>query len=244
MRPALHSCHYVQVDMLNARTHGLQAHEHHELLLVVQGGYRARVGTRPVTCRAGEFLLHPAGTVHQPSNPPDRSLTLIVLAWTGPAPPTIIRPQADQGGRLRQLLDLLCDTPDAAGDLRQHLLMTVLAEAAWQRQGTTPTDVVDRIRDLLDGFPQLDLTLSDLCLRYGLGRTTLVRIFRTRTGLAPMRYLQRSRARHAALLLQDPGRTGTAVAAQVGLRTVAALSRLLARSGLGSIRALRCRRRH
>jgi AraC-like DNA-binding protein len=109
-----------------------------------------------------------------------------------------------------------------AGLLRAHAGPGRLAAAPRRRAGSPAA--VREARDLLTGRLADPPSLDDLALAAGMSPFTLVRAFRTETGLPPHAYLNQVRVRLARRLL-DEGMAPAEVAAEVGFADQAHLTR-------------------
>ncbi|MBI3832074.1 MAG: helix-turn-helix transcriptional regulator [Planctomycetes bacterium] len=70
--------------------------------------------------------------------------------------------------------------------------------------------------EFLENRYALDLNLTDLAREVGMSPPHLTRVFRTMTGLSPMRYLACVRAQRACLLLAESEKNVTEIAGEVG----------------------------
>jgi AraC-like DNA-binding protein len=109
-----------------------------------------------------------------------------------------------------------------AGLLRAHAGPGRLAAAPGRQRGAP--GAVHAVRDLLTGSLADPPSLDDLALATGMSPFTLLRAFRSETGLPPHAYLNQVRVRRARRLL-DGGMAPAEVAAEVGFADQAHLTR-------------------
>ncbi|MCW8132534.1 MAG: helix-turn-helix domain-containing protein [Planctomycetota bacterium] len=132
-------------------------------------------------------------------------------------------------------LDGLCDAlkvgePHGVLEARGRLwlFIGVLSRAharARQTQGAAPATtrkeperhpVAAEAVEFLENRYAMDLTVTDLAREVGMSPPHLARVFRTMTGLSPMRYLACVRAQRACVLLGESERSMTEIAGDVG----------------------------
>ena len=114
----------------------------------------------------------------------------------------------------------LPDASAAAGFITQvadeaclRLAMAASPDEGWEACDLpAPTAAVDRCVELMDGLPQLDLTLSDLADYAGVSGRSLQLAFRSRFDTTPMRHLRDIRLDRVRDDLRDPALTGLGVA--------------------------------
>jgi AraC-like DNA-binding protein len=114
----------------------------------------------------------------------------------------------------------LPDASAAAGFITQladeaclRLAIASSPEAAWDADAVpAPPDAVHRCVELMDGLPELDLTLKDLADYAGTSGRSLQLAFRSRFDTTPMQHLRSIRLDRVRDDLRNPGLAGLGVA--------------------------------
>ncbi len=91
-------------------------------------------------------------------------------------------------------------------------------------------DIWQRARLRLSTDLGRDLAVADLAGELGITPGHVIRAFRGRFGVSPMRYRQQAKLRHAMRLLRDPGRSITSIAHEIGFADDASFTRLFRRT--------------
>lgn len=214
---------------------GPHRHPHDELLLVLRGSYRSRIGGSSLTLRPGQAVWYPAGVEHQTCEPvAGEENAWLYAAFTCAAAwrPAVGRPTVVDDPRQRMQALLLwmteCAVHGSPAALAQagRLLAALLGEFSLL---ATAEDDGDRFAALIDFITvhlQDPLSVDEMARFLGLGRRQTERLFRQRCGCAPKAWLRRCRL-EKALHLRQSGLALAEIAPQVGRRSVAHLSRAL-----------------
>ena len=126
---------------------------------------------------------------------------------------------------------------------RHALLIAVLEQIRCGKETRNDyLDPIDEIHRFLVETIHYPITMPMLADRSGLGVSTINLKFRQRYGVAPMTYLQRLRAEHAARLIATSNLSLPDIASRVGLRSTSYLSRILQKHLNASARDLRLAR--
>lgn len=107
--------------------------------------------------------------------------------------------------------------------LRRHIETMPERSTGWLAGLGDPQ--IARALQCIHGEPARGWTLEDLARASGMSRSVLAERFTEVVGETPMRYLTRWRMQRATCLLNSPGRTIDAVAAEVGYQSESAFSR-------------------
>lgn len=210
------------------------SHSWHELVVVLRGRYRSRVGLRAIDLTAGGAVVYPAGCEHLPEPGDGRSLSLVCAMWCndpdpGQEPLVAEDPSQRMALTASWLYDLhqRPDDPEAA----PALLIALLSEVRHRSAADAPADgdPVERMRCLLQANFSKNQHLPNLAALVGLSPTHLNRLFKARYGVTPMQYLRRLRLE--AALAQIATREGTLaeIAQRCGLGRGSYLSRVVRR---------------
>ena len=201
-------------------------HDHHQLIMVLQGQIEANITDLVLRGEAGSVLFYPQGIPHQ-----ERSIgrgvleTLYVGFRTAAhgihlgARPTI---SFDQTGRIRMLMQWmheLTSSPQKDRELTQAaLLQAVLEEAVRHPEYTVSSEQIVRtaVRYMREKLAE-PLCLADIAKIVNVSAFHFSRIFRRHTGQTPMRFLAKCRVEAAHSLLQSSTLPMKAIARRTGL---------------------------
>jgi len=226
---------------------GAQVHDHHEIVYLVYGRYKARSGRRTYTLRAGDAIYYPARTKHEPLLRAQRGTRLYILQWIAKeklvAPG--VRTVADRNGRLHALLHWLLEgrrsrprPPKTVERAQLALLFHEFTALARPR----PPGRIERVKTLIAERLSDRFSLDELARAADLSRYHFCRVFRERTGESPIAYQQRLRVERAMELIRTTELPFKEVARLVGLGSATYLSRLVRKYARRSPTELRPRR--
>ena len=204
-------------------------HEHHELIVVLQGCLCARLDEREHRIEAGQTIWYPSGTAHteraDPKAPP-RTLFMGLAGVERPANWPVVQP--DPYGRLAQIMGWLFQERDTGLRQRPELgaawAGAVLAEINRHHHARSDR-MVEQVRRTIQRRLHQRLTLDDLARSAGLSRYHLIRRYRALTGLTPMQDLRRIRLERARDLLLSTPWPLKVIAPRIGFASVYHLAR-------------------
>ncbi len=215
-------------------------HSHHELVLIQQGQFRARVMDTDFVARRGDILLYTAGVYHEEWA--EKRAPVLVWAcgfsWDGfePDEPILRR---DTYGRVQELLaGAHCVKKSIGPHMCANALRALVAEL--ERLKTTPPDsIVEQVRTYIRARIAERVTVEDLARVTGLSQAYFARRYRALAGRTPMEDVRFLRIEEARRLIMTTEMSLHEIAPQVGISTEYHLSRLL-RTHLGvGVRELR-----
>ena len=204
------------------------------------------------TCQPGMGMLYPAGVRHRRSVDRDGATNLITIQWRGPWPSSgdslpmsdlQAGPFDDPTGAIRSGLMWLLGLPhtDSQRRVQRHALLIAVLEqirCAYLARDDYLDPIAEIHRFLVETI-SYPITMAMLADRSGLGVSTINYKFRRKYGMAPMTYLQRLRAEHAARLISTSTISLPEVADQVGLKSTSYLTRILKKHLGADARSLR-----
>ena len=216
---------------------GSQAHPYPELIYILRGTYRVKVGGKLWAGEAGDVFFFPAGMVHQPLIVQDRRTQMFVCWWEpdrrvarmGNAP----KRAKDHDGRLLGLVQWLLDlnvTPSPYAELRSIMTEALIwgfFERARTKSESAPSELLDRAIYEMGLHLENPRQVSEMAALTGLSRQHFTRSFRAKTGCTPQSYIRQKRIEYAKHLLDRTGLTQKEIAARVGLKNPASLWRFL-----------------
>lgn len=231
IRPSLISFGRVQVRVAWAMPEHL--HPWHELVLIVAGTYRARIGQRNVVAGPGTTVYLPRGIVHSSHSNSDIEYYLVQFEpapedWPGHQTPCV---RADRG-RLADLMQMVEEIWPPAGPRQQMLLSSMLDVMLYEYDCALreeENELVRMVRTFVRDRLDQRITLPDLARAAGLSKYHFVRRFAKVAGVSPMRFVRRLQAEAARVLLSSTSLPHKAIAQETGLRDEAELYRLFTR---------------
>ena len=217
--------------------------DHHpgwELLIVMRGRHLVEFEQGRWQGGIGDALLIPPMTEHRSVGPPDRSLAMMVVQWTGWAPHRSWCGCVDRGGRLLLLSRWLLATQPERQAYRDHLFGALCEELVLLLEdGREPADPIEGIRQVLEQIPEAALDAGQLAAKVHLSIRQMNRRYQARYGCTPMQDLQRLRLEKACALLRGSQLSIQDIAETVGYASAAHLSRAIKQAMGQGPRALR-----
>lgn len=207
----------------------LAEHSHsdfNEMVIPIGGCIETRIAGQTISGRAGSVLVYPKGFAHAERAVGCQPLRLLYLSFTGTwdAEVPLVRHGADR--RYEFLARWILDAQDDPA--MQHLLLQALL-AHYRRPCGEPDDAVARVKAHVREHLNEPMQLADLAEVAGLSPFHFARLFRARTGLAPMRHVRRARVEAVRTLLLTTAMPLRAIAPMVGLKDEFELSRVFKR---------------
>lgn len=218
----------------------LPPHEHprRSLVLVLNGGFRERIGREEVEVGNGALYLRPASLHHAHvfGDEATRCLTIElvsrpdieVAAHAQAQYPIVLR--AGNCGRIGRRIARLSWDQQAANRLRlESLLLELLACLASRdgAQSAEPPEWLRQVHDQLRESFRDPPSIVELAAMAGVHQSHLLRRFRRHYGLSPAGIVRRWKAERARELLAIPGATLSAVAFEAGFADQSHMGRVL-----------------
>lgn len=212
------------------RTH---AHDYHELIVIQQGQYRARVSTQERIAGPGDVLFYSAGRVHEEWVEGDKP----VLLWSCNFRCTGLRHaepafRRDVHGNLMEHIARINhywmqnEINNGYQDIFPPLMAKVLEELdrlpCWE-----PYTMVDQVRDYVRPRLTESFTVADLAKVAGLSKSHFAKRYQELSGRTPMEDIRIFRVEEAGRLIATTPLPLHEIAPIVGIANVYHLSRLL-----------------
>ncbi len=211
-----------------------------ELIVMVEGVYRARTGgksehVRRVEAKAGEVVFWPSGSPRMEENDPHLPMRCYSLYLEWPEGPRGEEPFCvnDQQGLIRYLaMHLLAISESRISvppTIHHAFVNAILAE--FTRLLLVPSDPLEsKVLAFLNAHRNQPFRLQELARFVGLESHHFSRAFKKRTGFSPMEYVRRRRLEWACSLIQSvPHLQLREIARRVGIRDENELRRQLRR---------------
>jgi AraC-like DNA-binding protein len=194
-------------------------HDRHELIVVLAGQIRTRIGGRILLGRRGDVLLYPAGEPHQEESIASRPLETYFVSWQGSLSDGRFLSNFDRDGRIQYLVEWVFELQSVRPSGWQRLANGLLAAALFEYERKAQTQgeqMLLNVQRLVRENLAKPITLDDLAAAGGMSRFHFARRFRQLTGLPPMQFVCRQRLEVARLLLMTTPLPLKAVARQTG----------------------------
>ena len=225
---------------------GAHSHPHDELIVVLGGCLRLRMGNRSLVARTGDILLYPSGVVHAEATDPANPLDSLFLGLVAPGVRTLPTKLHDDSGRVRQIAHWLYEdrhsaTP-AVRAAANALVGALLAEV--RRIHAHPVRealLVASTRGHILHHLTDKLTLERLAANAGLSKFHFTRVYRRLAQRSPMADVREIRIGYARDLLLTTNLPLKDIAPKAGFTDEYQLSRLIRKRHLVSPGALRKR---
>jgi AraC-like DNA-binding protein len=226
----------------------MHQHDGIELVLVLRGRCRIRVGDQALSAGPGELFVLPAKVPHDQDD--QGEVETLYVEFTAPTRLFSERPRvlpAPPGGLtatwVRQLVAL--DREPVPPQVRSGLALALVAhlnhlEQRDEAHRAMPPGVVAALR-LMEEDLTAALTVDDLARASGLSASHLAALFRRHLGCAPMAWLQQQRLELACRLLRNAYLSVAEVAAACGYQDANYFARLFRQAHGCSPRAWRQR---
>ncbi len=215
-------------------------HDHHELIVLLEGRMQVRGAKGQVwKAQAGELLIYPAGVAHEESSDAEAPVRTLFFSFHGEAPEDI-RAFSGTGDRVITLARFLFHELIASyPNLNQTKLCAYLNLMALELSPPRVLDVhaqlVDKANLYLADHYSEPVQLEDLARACHCSKFHFARIYKEQTGLSPMRALKQLRIQQAQELLRTSLLSLSAIAEQCGFSNEYHLSREFKRiTGLGT----------
>lgn len=209
----------------------LREHSHaesNEMILVLEGEIETRIRGEVLRGPVGSVLVYPHGVPHEEwavGGP----LHLLLVVWaakgSSPVPADQSLISTDSRGRIRETIQWLHELQPGDPATLSSLLHCALHEFA--RGAIAPSDdPISRVCRHIDQNFSRRIALKDLAKIAHQSPYHFARLFRTRTGMSPMRYLRQTRVEAAKTLVVTSPLPLRAIAPMVGLVDEFHLSRV------------------
>ena len=214
---------------------GVVMHEHAgiELVLVLRGRCRIKVGGEALSAGPGELFVLPANVPHDQAD--QGEVETLYVEFTAPTRLFSERPRvlpAPPAGLtaiwIKQLVAL--DRAPVPPQVRNGLALALIAhlnhlEQRDEAHRDMPPGVVAALR-LMEEDLRVELTTNDLSRVSGLSTSHLAALFRRHLGCAPMAWLQKQRLELACRLLRNASLSVAEVATACGYQDANYFTRL------------------
>ncbi len=200
-------------------------HPFHELIVIMGGQMKLKVGGKEISGRSGEMFFYEAGLVHEEtSDAKDPVQTRFLSFRSKKTEPNFPLTMRDADGRVGQMISwLLTDRRD--GTPCGHHLQAILAELT--RLRSEPTDpLVAATRSHIWAHFSEPLTLDDLAKQAEMSRHAFARKFKALAGTTPMQEVREARLNEARRLLLSTSLPLKAIAPAVGIGDEYQLSKM------------------
>jgi len=226
----------------------MAAHRHasnHELVYVVEGGVETEMHGERLLSPAGHLKIHPAGLPHEERSTAAVPIRLLLVSFDDASGcrhwPRHVH---DRDGRLRRIMEWMCELCPVANNEQQRCLdalLDALAECYLQAAVEPEDDLLRLVKTYVGEHIAEPIHLEDLAAAAHLSKYHFARRFRDRAQMSPMRYVRSLRVEAARALLLSTDLPLRVIADEVGLGDPFQLSRAFrAITGLrpGEIRSL------
>jgi len=185
-------------------------HEHHELIVLVEGGLRLRIDGEEIMAGEGDALFYRAGCPHEESSRPHSAFRTYFIGFHDPGMEAAGLPVrvADRAGRLRQLARWLHDE-QGVGRTRPEMTAdeacaAFLAALSAEFRRLTRDDTGPLLRELRAYISRRlaePLDVADLAAHAGMSKFHFIRTYRKLAGCTPMAAVRKLRAAAARDLI-------------------------------------------
>lgn len=209
--------------------------DHHELIYVLDSGYRLELGQDLYDAAIGDVFYAPPGMPHGPRVRRDLSIRLITLCWEGEFTAHSRRVvDADRTLliQLRWLADCHRRQEPGTASLEASLLHTILHTYMWLSQDMEPPATASFSR-LVMGHMRRDIhrpiLMEEIAKLMDVSVYQLIRRFKREVGRTPGAWLQQERVTKAMNLLKATDLPLKTITEEVGIRSEVHLRRLIKR---------------
>lgn len=200
-------------------------HPFHELIVIMGGKMKLKVGNKEILGRSGEMFFYEAGLVHEEiSDPKDPVQTRFLSFRSRKTKPNFPLSMRDTDGRVGQMISWLLTDWQVGGACGHHL-QAILGELA--RLRSKPMDpLVAATRSHIWSHFREPLTLDHLAKQAQMSRHAFARKFKALAGTTPMREVREARLNEARRLLLSTSLPLKAIAPTVGIGDEYQLSKM------------------
>jgi len=212
-------------------------HQHHELVVLIEGRMRLHIDGELVVAAAGDALFYAAGQRHAESSFAEMPFHTYFIGFADTAITAGELPVrvTDQAGRLRQLIRWLYDehsssAPPAAAKsagVCDAFHCALLAEFRRLSGDNTPP-LLREVRSYLSTRLADTIVVDDLAAHVGMSKYHFIRTYRKLAGCTPMTAVRQLRAEAAHSLILTTDLPFKQIAAHCGLGNAQHFSRVFA----------------
>lgn len=183
---------------------GMHSHRHTEVMLVLGGGLRVKVGEETFEAGKGDALYYAPGTLHMEEAVSPEGADFIF--FNVPASQKLsCRPLVkDPGRRLLTLAHWLSEERENHFKKRDRIICAYVDAVTFEMEKLSsmqPSSPLSHIRDHMMGHLTSSHSISSLSKRAGMSRFHFIRKYRKYSGLTPVQDLLRMRLEGACNLL-------------------------------------------
>lgn len=203
--------------------------DHDELIVVLEGAMRVRLGGKELVAKAGEVLHYPAGQAHQERAIGEEPLETLYVGFRAPIrlalPAHTLDPDGYVAQAARWMIKLTTSGTPADMTVADHLLQAVFHEIRSTAGNINQPDPVHRVQRYIEYHLTGRLALRNLASEAGLSVFHFARLFTAETGQSPGAYVRAARVRAAKVLLTTTSLPLRTIATLVGFSDQPQLSK-------------------